>query len=168
MAACRCGRTVPVPRLSQLRLAKGLAAHETSIRDSIARMIRDRELPWGQCCAVTGMPTDDVLWFEVQCERSYVKSERRVGITLLVASFLLPFGFFLQLMGISLLNEDPERRGHDIFIQIPLRVSRELHASLRRWVTQSRLRRLLREVPIYQDLLREHPHARITTLSSDP
>src|SRR5262245_65246464 len=68
--SCRCGRTISVPRLSKLRMAKGLAAHETSVRDTIARMIRDGELPWGQCCAVTGMPTDDVMWFDVQCERS--------------------------------------------------------------------------------------------------
>src|SRR5947207_9039133 len=47
--ACRCGRVLRVPRLSQLRMAKGLSAHETNIRDSIVRMIRDNVLPWGQC-----------------------------------------------------------------------------------------------------------------------
>src|SRR5688572_26464833 len=36
--SCRCGRVVAVPRLSQLRTAVGLPAHETNIRDSIARM----------------------------------------------------------------------------------------------------------------------------------
>jgi hypothetical protein len=161
VVTCRCGRDVRVPRLSQLRTAKGLAAHETSIRDSIARMIRDGALPWGQCCAVTGMPTDDVMWFDVQCERSYLKSERRWGITLIIVSLLLPFGLFLRLLGITMLNEDPERRGHDISIAIPLRVRKDSQSSLRNWAGQRRLRKLLCGVPIYQQLFQEHKSARI-------
>src|SRR5215204_1880421 len=88
---CRCGRSVRVPRLSELRRAQGMDAGESSVRDTIARMIREGELPWGSCCAVTGFPTKDVLLFDVQCERSYKKRAKlsNGGFTLLVLSFFV-------------------------------------------------------------------------------
>jgi hypothetical protein len=102
------------------------------------------------------------MWFDVQCERSYVKSERRWGLTLVIASFLLPFGFFLRLLGISMLDGDGRRLGHDISIAIPLRVKNDSQSSIRRWAMQWRLRKLLRTVPVYEELFQEHPAATVT------
>ena len=142
--------------------AIGLAAHETNVRDVIARMLRDNELPRGICCAVSEMPTDDVMWFHVQCEREYAKDDRRWGILLIVMSFLLPFGLLIRLLGADMLSEAPERYGRDTAVLIPLRVSQDRQPSLRRWATQRRLKTVLSSVPIYQELFREYPGARIT------
>jgi sugar phosphate isomerase/epimerase len=95
-------RVVAVPRLSQLRTRAGLSAHETNIRDSIARMIDDGLLPWGQCCAVTHMPTDDVMWFEIQCETTYSKGGE-VHPLLAMWSLLIPGG----LLALALRSRQP-------------------------------------------------------------
>ena len=106
---CRCGRTVRVPRLSLLRRAKGEGALESGILDRIARMIRDGQLPAGDCCAVSGFPTKDVMLFDVQCETSYVKGERKWGWALVILGFFMPFWWLFWLLGYELLSERNER-----------------------------------------------------------
>src|SRR5262249_30321131 len=156
---CRCGRTVRVPRLSDLRRAKGMDGGETNARDTIARMIREGTLPWGSCCAVTAMPTNDVMMFDVECQRSYVKGARGRdwGITLSVLGFFfcLPVAIFMWLLGRDLYTSQVKRVGRDVTVPIPLRVSKEAQGSVRAWSSQTRLRNILRSVPIYERLLEE-------------
>ena len=45
--ACRCGRTVMVPRLSQLRTAVGRAAYKPTVIEAIDRLICSGDLPFG-------------------------------------------------------------------------------------------------------------------------
>ena len=45
---CQCGRVVSVPLLSKLRQLSGQEAYETGTIDTINRMIRTGELPWGR------------------------------------------------------------------------------------------------------------------------
>jgi hypothetical protein len=156
-ATCRCGRVLSVPRLSQLRVAAGEPAHETNVREAIARMIEAGELPWGQCCAVTQMLTDDVMWFEVQCEASYTTGGGRVHWLLALWCLVIPWGVLALAWRV---RERSEQFGRDIVISVPLRVSREKQAGLAR-ASQSHLRRLMSSVPVYEELFREHPHARI-------
>jgi hypothetical protein len=153
---CRCSRVVAVPRLSQLRTAAGQAAHETNIRDSIARMIGEQVLPWGQCCAVTEMPTQDVMWFDIHCETSYTRGGR-VNWFLAVWSLLLPGGLFAMVLRA---REQAENLGRDIVISVPVKVCDEKQSGLRR-ASQRYLRKLLLKVPVYHELFREHPYARI-------
>jgi hypothetical protein len=137
-------------------MAAGQRAHETNIRDSIARMIDEHALPWGECCAVTEMPTQDVMWFDIHCESSYTKGGR-VHPLLAAWGLLVPWG----LLALALrAREKTEHLGRDIVISVPLKVSREKQSGLKR-ASQSYLRSLLLKVPVYQELLREHPHARI-------
>ena len=162
--ACRCGRQVPVPRLSQLRVAHGLAATETNIRDTIGRLIREETLPWGDCCAVTAMPTGDVMLFDVECERGYLKgsASRKWGAVLFMLGFFacFPAAIFMWLIGYDLFKTPAERVGRDIVITVPLLVRTESHGAVRRW-PQSRLKNLLRSVPVYERLLAEYPNARV-------
>ncbi len=154
--SCRCGRIVQVPRLSQLRTRAGLAAHETNIRDSILRMIDDQLLPWGQCCAVTGMPTQDVMWLDIQCETTHAKGGR-VRPLLAMCSFFVPGG----LLAVALRSRQPaEIHGRDIIIRVPLLVQQDQQAALRR-STQRRLKAVLSQVPVYIELFREHPNAKV-------
>lgn len=158
---CRCGRAVKVPRLSLLRQAKGEDALESGILDRITRMIRDGELPVGDCCAASAFPTTDVMLFDVVCERSYIKGARKWGIVLLVLGFVMPCSWIFWLLGLDMLTERTERVGRDTVITIPLRVAKDYQSGLRRWASQRRLRIVLSSIPEYQELFEQYPGARI-------
>jgi hypothetical protein len=139
-------------------------ATETNIRDTIARMIREGALPWGQCCAVTAMPTNDVMLFDVQCEQSYVKgsSSKRWGLVLLILGFFVcfPVAVFMWLVGADLYKTHVEHVGRDVVVTIPLRVAKDSQAHVRR-SSQSRLKTILSSVPIYKRLFEVYSDARI-------
>jgi hypothetical protein len=161
---CRCGRELRIPRLSQLRVASGLDPGESNVRDTIERMIRQGELPAGQRCHVSEFPTDDVLWFDVQCERAYQKgaaSRRWMGLFTFLSFFTCwPIMLFMWLMYRDHSAATVERVGRDTVIGVPLRISRESAAAVKK-MSQSKLKNLLRQVPIYERLLATYPEARI-------
>jgi hypothetical protein len=73
--ACRCGAAVAVPRLSDLRKSSGKGAYVTSTVDVIAAMLRAERLPWGNTCAHSEFPTEDVSarpWHEAPLAREWV------------------------------------------------------------------------------------------------
>ncbi|MBN1911456.1 MAG: hypothetical protein JW818_17065 [Pirellulales bacterium] len=157
---------MPVPSLSELRRNSGQAAFESSIIDTINRMVRNGELPWGNECAICRLPTDDTFCLYAQCERKWtIRSGRTMKSGCdeyafwILGFFLIPFSFF------SLFDDDadegPREMGHDRGVELPLRVRKEHHPKLRRVRSQRKLRRLLRDVPIYAKLLKEYPRARI-------
>jgi hypothetical protein len=162
--ACPCGRAVRVPRLSQLRVSQGLDAAESNVRDTIARMIREGTLPWGDCCAVSGVPTDNVMLFDVLCEQSYVKgsASRKWGTVLIVLGFFVcwPIAIFMWLIGRDLHKTQVERVGHDVVMTIPVKVRMDSQTSVARY-SQSRLRKMLSSIPIYERLFNEYSGARI-------
>jgi hypothetical protein len=141
-----------------------LDASESNVRDTIARMIREGSLRYGQCCAVTMMPTNDIMLFDVQCEKSYVKgrASKKWGIALLILGFFacFPVAIFMWLVGFDLFKTDVERVGHDVVISIPLRVIKDSQRSVRNW-GQSRLKNTLASVPVYQRLFDEYPDAAV-------
>jgi hypothetical protein len=163
---CRCSRVVQVPRLSRLRAAKGLAAHDTNIRDTIARMIAENHLPGGPCCAVSAMPTEDVMWFDIHCESTYTKATNRWGMAMAMLAFVIlvfiswPLAILTRLMRADTSNET-ERLGREIVISVPLRVRQDSQSKLKGWASQQYLRKILSSVPEYQELFREHPKAMI-------
>jgi hypothetical protein len=144
---------------------------ESNVRDTIARMIRESTLPWGQCCGVTGMPTRDVMFFEVECERSYVKNKRSQlwGTILLIAGFFFcpPVAIFMWLVGYDLFRTPAERVGRDVVISIPILVCKDSQATVRGW-GQSRLKTMLRGIPIYERLLNEYADATIHPRATSP
>jgi hypothetical protein len=127
-------------------------------------MIREGALPAGDCCAVTAMPTKDVMLFDVHCEQSYVTgtASRRWGSALMILGFFvcLPVGIFMWLVGYDLFNTQVQRVGHDIVVTVPVRVGADSQAGVLR-LSQSRLRLILGTVPIYEQLLSDYPKAQI-------
>ena len=161
---CSCGQSVDVPVLSRLRQAVGQEAYATSTVDVIQRMIRDGELPYGDTCALSGLPTLDVYTLSVQCESKWVRGPGTGRYLFVALSILfLPFWMLWVLLGKALLDEERQELGRDRVVSAPLRVREEHHDRLRRTRSQSKLRKLLRAVPIYAKLLEEFPRARITT-----
>ncbi len=151
--SCQCGATVAVPRLSDLRKSAGKGAYETSNVDVIVAMLRDGRLPWGDTCAYSEFPTEDVFDIAVQCERCY-DQDRSGGWVSFVGMVLVG-----TLAPVSERHES-ETHGRELVVYTPIRLCEEFHARFRK-AGQRRLRRLLRTVPVYGRLLDEHPSARI-------
>src|SRR5262245_27419754 len=75
-------RVVKVPRLSDLREATGRDAYEASVIGAINRLIRTGELPYGDTCAVSGLPTTDVCRVAIVCERTWTRERGKTPFLL--------------------------------------------------------------------------------------
>ena len=156
---CRCGRTVRVPLLSQLRRSAGESPASGSVIDTITFLVNDGKLPPDSCCAVSGLPCDETHRFYVECERMWVKGGWTTGSILfnVIAWFVVPF-WTLKLLLTR--NEPPELLGRERGVYVPLRVRSEFKPKLRK-MSQAQLRAMLRSVEIYQKLLDQYPNATI-------
>jgi hypothetical protein len=132
----------------------GKDRYESGPGDSIRRMIRSGELPAGSTCAVSRKPTDDFIELEVLLPRYFKNTEiadRRM---------ILLFGMWGALYNTLIRRPQIEEEGA-LTVRAPIRVAERCHAKVRR-MSQARLRRLLRTVPVYAQLLKENPHSRIS------
>lgn len=148
---CRCGRQLDIPRLSELRSAAGETPIPLNTVERIRAMIRQGELPVGDVCPYSGRPANETVYFDVQCERTWV---RRRG-----PKFF--FGWIGLLM--ALYHDGPrEEFGRETTIRVPLRIAGEARGQILRMRSQSKLKRLLLQTPIYGELLREYPQASVS------
>jgi hypothetical protein len=159
MVTCACGALVKVPSLGRLRELSGKGRYESSICDTIKRMVASGELPAGGTCAVSGKPTVDVIELEVLVPRFFKTDEDPAKQMWMVGVWAL---LYIALFQRSQMEEDEE--GATI-VQAPLRVARRYQGRVRR-MSQSRLHRLLRTVPEYGQLLDENPQSRISASAS--
>ncbi len=79
--------------------------------------------------------------------------------------FLL-FGWIGAIVGWVQKDKLPEERGRETYVDVPLRVSAD-HVSQLKKGSQASLKRLLRQVPIYDTLLEEYPEAVVVVTKSD-
>ena len=104
------------------------------------------------------------MLLEVECERSYVKNKRSQlwGTVLMIGALFVcfPVAIFMWLIGRDLYQTPAERVGRDVVISIPICVCKDSQSTVRGW-GQSRLKSLLRSVPIYERLLNEYADAKI-------
>jgi len=156
---CSCGKPLTVPRLSELRKSVGLGAYETGIVDTINRMITQGELPGENICAYSGMPTTDVLIVIIQYEQRFRKTEdSEVTAVTILLGFFIPFWWFFKLfsmIGAGRIRTDD--LGRDSEVKVPLRVCKEFHKKLARGWSRNAVRKMLKAVPIYNQLLDEYP-----------
>jgi hypothetical protein len=100
----------------------------------------------------------------VQCERAYQNgaASRRWISFFTFLSFLLwwPITLIMLIVHRDHSAATVEWVGRDTVIGVPLRISRESAAAAKK-MSQSRLKNLLRQVPIYERLLATYPEARI-------
>jgi hypothetical protein len=151
--ACECGQAIKVPSLSKLRELSGKGAYEAGIIDTINRLIGCGELPAGNRCAVSGEPTEDAIELFVEAERiSQVGTS--VGQAVLVALLCSP------LLAAAMAIKDPRDVGREIVVATPLRVSGIHHRRVRK-ASQRALKRWLRTIPVYAQLLKEYPRSRV-------
>ena len=170
MMACRCGRVVTVPAVD--RSAKPPvsnvgrdAPHEADGDDTIhtiKRMLRTRELPVAAKCPLSGKPGNDVvvfrLHFDPDAEGELAAAEQNAQ-----KSWGL-FGWLAGKRETATATKPPHLLGHDVWVDMPVRVARESHAVILSSRSQKQFRDMLRSVPIYAKLLSEHPTSRIEAL----
>jgi hypothetical protein len=162
---CECGAEVAVPSLSKLRASTGADPYEVSTADTIRRMIAEGELPAGDVCELSGKPTEDVLELFVLVTREFIRQERKQWL-LLLALFVSPIFYFAYgLQGAR--GKLVPAAGGETAIPTPVRLSSRYHDRFRK-AGQWRLRRLLRRIPIYADLLKDHPEGRVVDRSGLP
>lgn len=166
---CGCGAEVKVPSLSRLRELSGKDRYESSICDTIRRLVQSGELPAGDTCAVSKKPTDDVIEIEILVPMLGKGNEgiSKTGlITLLFGIYGLIyvalFAFYTALFGRPQFQEEGTTT-----VLAPIRVAQRYHGKVRR-MSQARLKRLLRTVPVYARLLDENPYSRITIVDTSP
>ena len=149
---CSCGVVVAVPGLSKLRELAGRDAYETGPVDVIRNMFRRSELPSGGRCAVSGIATQDVIHLYVEAERVYAGSDERVyaWLGLLISPILLA-GMF---------QKPRPDVGRQTLVPTPLYVAAQHHGRVSH-AGQRALRKWLRTVPVYAQLLEAYPVARV-------
>jgi hypothetical protein len=156
---CECGTKAQVPSLSQLRVTSGEGAYEAGTIDTILRMLDEGQLPWGETCALSGLPTTNRIEIYVECEKLHFRADdEEVGWWAVVIAIGGWWSVFLR--SSTGLQRSYEPQGRETRVATPLRVTREQEAAVTR-MSQRRLRRLLRQVPIYDKLLQDYPAAKI-------
>jgi hypothetical protein len=151
---CECNADVRVPSLGRLRESVGRDRYESSISDTIHRMIQSGALPSRDTCAITRKPTEDVIELDIVMPRFFKTNENADKIAIL----------FIGLLGALLLAAIRRPKFQEegaLTIRVPILVARRYHPKVRR-MGQRRLFRLLQTIPIYAELLNENPHSRIT------
>lgn len=160
LLVCDCGQSVTVPKLSRLRVEAGESRVPLDIIGRINAQIRSGELPAGKVCPLSGRPADAIVEIHVQCEEIRVRGGRISEAAHIVVLAL--FGWLGLLMA-ALSGGERVEHGRDTSVVVPLRVSSSVVEQLRRQRSQRKLKRLLRSVPIYDELLRNYPLARVWT-----
>jgi hypothetical protein len=171
---CECGSEFRVPSLSKLRELSGIAPYESSVLDTIQGMVERGELPAGDVCALSGTPTRDTLDVSVVVPIAFQGREGPAGVFMTLwwaplfdanwLSFLS--GVFQVVFGQTVPVEDSDLPQHRArMVSTPLRISSQHQAKLRR-ASQRRLKRLLRTVPVYAQLLDENPVVRIAVVAT--
>jgi hypothetical protein len=151
--ACGCGQAIKIPSLSKLRELTGKGAYEAGVIDTINRMVASGELPSGDRCAVSGETTDDEIDLFVEAEQvSQIRYSAAAAA--FVAILCSP------LIGLLMILKQPRDVGRDTLVLTPLRVAAKYHRRVSR-SSQRKLKRWLRTVPVYAQLLQEYPRARI-------
>src|SRR5262249_51142395 len=73
---CRCGRTIVVPSLHNLRRMAGLPEPGLTPEKAVETLLLAGKLPQEKHCVVCGDATDDSICCKTECERAYVESGR--------------------------------------------------------------------------------------------
>ena len=157
-ATCVCGAEIAVPTLGTLRQRAGMDRLESGPISTIRRLEREGGLPDGHYCVVCEGRTSDIMTVHVECERRLVQCPPRWWTVLEGIFFVMPgpFGKLIREAQLREARSDPEIRGNDVVIDLPVRMHHDHGAELARG-GQRTLERLLRRTPIYAALLDDYP-----------
>jgi hypothetical protein len=148
---CLCGRTVPVPQLTELRVRAGLPPYHIGPELLIEHLLLRGELPPTRACVECGNDTGDRVYVCAVCERARVRQSGGISWAVLLFGFLL----FRALIRIW---EERETTvlGKDKIYRLPLPVCAACRPRLR---GPHVVREWLGRVAVYEQLLDKFPDA---------
>jgi hypothetical protein len=147
---CLCGRTVPVPQLTELRVRAGLPPYHISPEVLIEHQLASGELPPNRICVNCGGHTEGQAVIVTQCERAHVKAR---GDTPWIVFLISPLLYCLDRMWRS---REVVVQGKDKIYRLPLPVCEACRPQLRR---RRAVREWMRRIAVYDQLLDKFPDA---------
>jgi hypothetical protein len=153
---CRCGRTLVVPSLHELRRQAGLPEPRLSPEKVVEVLLLARKLPEERHCLLCGDATDASISCRTECARAYVRSGQPPWWVYLLG--FLTFGWLGVLVASASAKEDREW-GEDRIFSLPLRVCTTCQPRL---TGPAELKAALGRVPVYRRLLEKYPNARVS------
>jgi hypothetical protein len=153
---CKCGRTVAVPSLGQLRRQAGVRVAGPSPELALEALLVAGKLPEEDECVLCSRPTTGCTTCVVVFERAVV-SEGGTPWWATTLAFLV-FGWLGLLLARGS-RRSPQVWGKDREFTLPLRTCDRCRPGL---VETEAVRRALRSVPIYRRMLDKYPGARIS------
>ena len=155
---CKCGRTVEVPPLHQLRNAAGQQVLAPILR--IKALLLEHRLPGTRACVFCNRDTESLIRVQIVCERPVQDAGGVTQGDVVVGGCLsVGLGVLLHFFRGTAL---PKERGQDVEATVPLPVCVECLAYLGHRATS---REALSHIPEYAALLEQYPEARITRVS---
>lgn len=140
--SCECRRTIEVPDLRTLRLSAGEPTASPEL--VIEALLRDGEVPGEGECVCCGVPTEEISFISVECERP----EQKAGGWKISLIALLFGRLFFESTQMS-------DRGRNIAYRLPIPMCRVCAKGLSR----SAIPAALRKIDVYRQLLDKYPHA---------
>jgi len=157
---CRCGRTVVIPSLRELRRQAGVRGPAVSPEMMIESLLLAGKLPEEDHCVLCGVPTDSSICCWTECEQAHVESGKPSWGAYLAAFLTLGW------LGVALAKStEGEARewGKDRSFPLPLRVCDACRQGL---TGPAKLRAALYRVPLYRRLLDKYPDAAVSLRAS--
>lgn len=155
---CRCGRTLVVPSLDELRRQAGLRPPELPIEKVVETLLLAGKLPEEHTCILCGALTDASICCTTECERAYVKSGQPPWYVYVLG--YITFGW----VGVAIASTSGEDRewGTDRVFPLPLRVCAACRPRL---TSPADLKDAMMRVRLYRRLLAKYPDARVSLAS---
>ncbi|MEM6472945.1 MAG: hypothetical protein AAF802_25515 [Planctomycetota bacterium] len=167
---CRCGRTISVPRLSELRTAAGKSRFASNAVDRVNGMLKRDELPTVKDCPACGRSGNATLVIGIQCEKVSTTdpSDQRVS---LFGMLFFAFGWLSSIAAIlrlSTSNRGMEIHGRETRLEVPIRFCSECVHKTKSRPRNRNIRKLLISEPAYQEVLKEYPSAGLEVVQLVP
>ncbi len=159
-ASCRCGRSVVIPSLSELRRQAGLAESGASPELAVETLLLAGNLPEENHCVLCGVPTSASICCRTECERAQVQ-DGRPALWVYALAFLT-FGWLGVILAKSTAREDREW-GKDRIFPLPLRVCDACRQGL---ISPAELKVAMCRVRLYERLLKKYPNAKVSLIAS--
>ena len=164
---CDCGKTVSVPKLSELRRLNGVSHENLSPLQRLQKLDDHGELLTDFTCAVCRTRRGDLHDCWVQCEALVAKGPGLLG----TIAYICMLPFFTLGSGVALLlsrnseYDNPEIHGRDTAVIVAVPVCAECERGFRK--SDRRRRAALRAIGAYSDLLNAYPDATTHYCSQD-
>ncbi|MGL6096294.1 MAG: hypothetical protein ACRC7O_10925 [Fimbriiglobus sp.] len=149
--ACRCGKSIDVPSLAELKHAAGERAGSADF--ALTGLLLTGRLPLEQHCVLCDHVTDNKATYHVVCERPEV-GRTLPGWQWALLLFLSPFAWAKLLSA----GDDAPVHGRSVSFRLPIRVCEFCVAGL---TTHAAVRDAFCRTPVYTDLFEKYPHSLI-------